>query len=177
YSYQLIYSKTTTENSSALTDHDIKLIKLLDELEQSELIKKMYKKPIRPREFFSKIFDKKLFDYIRPKIDKKLSSILNLLSGKPLYLMSKEGWPVEESVNIAEEPASVLFHFRRNDEETRYFPTIKFKGMRIDFMYKNAQVITHEPALLLLEGTLYFFDQDLDGKKLSPFLNKRFISI
>jgi len=175
--YQRIFSNTATEYRSALTDHDIKLIKLLDELEQSELIKKMYKKPIRPREFFSKIFDKKLFDYIRPKIDKKLSSILNLLSGKPLYLMSKEGWPVEESVNIAEEPASVLFHFRRNDEETRYFPTIKFKGMRIDFMYKNAQVITHEPAWLLLEGTLYFFDQDLDGKKLSPFLNKRFISI
>lgn len=175
--YQRIFSNTALEYASALDNSDLKIIKLLDELEQTELIKKMYKKTARPREFFSKIFDKKLYDYIRPKIDKKLSAILKLISQKPLYLMSKEGWPVEERLAIAQEPASVLFHFRRNTEETRYFPTIKYQGMRIDFMYKNAQVICNDPAWLLLEGTLYFFDQDLDGKKLSPFLNKRYISI
>jgi SNF2 family DNA or RNA helicase len=175
--YQRIFSNTAKEYASVLNENDIKIIKLLDELDQTELIKKMHKKPIRPREFFSKLFDKKLFDYIRPKIDKKLSTILSLLNDKPLYLMSKEGWPVEEKLAIANEPASILFHFRRNAEETRYFPTIKFQGMRIDFMYKNAQVISNEPAWLLLENTLYFFDQELDGKKLSPFLNKRYISI
>jgi len=175
--YQRIFSNTALEYASALDNSDLKIIKLLDELEQTELIKKMYKKTARPREFFSKIFDKKLYDYIRPKIDKKLSTILKLISQKPFYLMSKEGWPVEEQLTIAQEPASVLFHFRRNTEETRYFPTIKYQGMRIDFMYKNAQVVCNDPAWLLLEGTLYFFDQDLDGKKLSPFLNKRYISI
>lgn len=175
--YQRIFSNTAKEYASVIEDSDFKIIKLLDELDQSELIKKMHKKAIRPREFFSSIFDKKLFDYIRPKIDKKLASVLKLIDRKPLYLMSKEGWPVEEKLRIADEPASVLFHFRRNAEETRYFPTIKFQGMRIDFMYKNAQVICNEPAWLLLEGTLYYFDQELDGKKLSPFLNKRYISI
>src|SRR5690606_14948993 len=35
----------------------------------------------------------------------------------------------------------------------------------------------NEPACLLLENVLYFFEKDVDGKKLSPFLNKRFISI
>lgn len=175
--YQRIFSNTAKEYASVINEADIKIIKLLDELEQTELIKKMHKKLIRPREFFSKLFDKKLFDYIRPKIDKKLANILSLLEEKPLYLMSKEGWPVDEKLAIADEPASILFHFRRNAEETRYFPTIKFQGMRIDFMYKNAQIISNEPAWLLLENTLYFFDQELDGKKLSPFLNKRYISI
>jgi len=175
--YQRIFSNTASEYAAAMEESDLKIIKLLDELEQSELIKKMHKKTIRPREFFSKVFDKKLFDYIRPKIDKKLATILKLVAHKPFYLMSKEGWPVEEKLSIASESASVLFHFRRNAEETRYFPTIKFQGMRIDFMYKNAQVICNDPAWLLLEGVLYFFDQELDGKKLSPFLNKRYISI
>ncbi|WP_134091466.1 DEAD/DEAH box helicase [Olivibacter sp. XZL3] len=175
--YQRIFSNTANEYIAALEESDLKIIKLLDELDQSELIKKMHKKTIRPREFFSKIFDKKLYDYIRPKIDKKLAHILKLVGDKPLYLMSKEGWPVEEKLTIAQEPASVLFHFRRTADETRYFPTIKFRGMRIDFMFKNAQIISNEPAWLLLEGTLYSFEQDLDGKKLSPFLNKRYISI
>ncbi|QNL50826.1 DEAD/DEAH box helicase [Olivibacter sp. SDN3] len=175
--YQRIFTNTAEEYAAAIDESDRKIIRLLDELEQSELIKKMHKKTIRPREFFSKVFDKKLFDYIRPKIDRKLSDVLTLIKQKPLYLMSKEGWPVERTLTIADEPASVLFHFRRNEEETRYFPTIKFKGMRIEFMFKNAQVVSNEPAWLLLENTLYFFDQALDGKKLSPFLNKRYISI
>jgi len=175
--YQRIFSNTAKEYVPAIDESDLKIIKLLDELEQSELIKKMHKKPIRPREFFTKIFDKKLLEYIRPKIDKKLAAALNLIKDKPLYLMSKEGWPVERKLHIAPEAASVLFHFRRNEEETRYFPTIKFQGLRVEFMFKNAQVISNEPALLLLEDTLYFFDQELDGRKLSPFLNKRYISI
>ena len=91
--------------------------------------------------------------------------------------MSKEGWPVEQRLTLATTPCSVLFHFRRNDEEVRYFPTIKYEGNRIEFMFKDAQVIINQPAVLLLENTLHFFDQDVDGKKLSPFLNKRFISI
>src|SRR5690606_37628536 len=63
------------------------------------------------------------------------------------------------------------------DTELRYFPTLKYDGLRMEFMFKNAEVIINEPACLLLENTLYFFEQDIDGRKLSPFLNKRFISI
>jgi SNF2 family DNA or RNA helicase len=44
-------------------------------------------------------------------------------------------------------------------------------------MFKDAQVIINQPAYLLLEDVLYHFEQDLEGKKLLPFLNKRFIAI
>jgi hypothetical protein len=33
------------------------------------------------------------------------------------------------------------------------------------------------PAWMLLDDTLYFFDKEIEGKKLQPFLNKRFIAI
>jgi len=91
--------------------------------------------------------------------------------------MSKEGWPVERKLTIAGEPASVLFHFRRGISETRYFPTIKFQGLRIEFMFKDAQIICNQPAWLLLDDVLYYFEEEVEGKKLQPFLNKRFISI
>ncbi|HEY1024862.1 MAG TPA: DEAD/DEAH box helicase, partial [Sphingobacteriaceae bacterium] len=89
----------------------------------------------------------------------------------------KEGWPVERAVQLAGEEATVLFHFRRNEEETRYFPTIKYKGFRIEFMFRNAQVICNQPAWLLLDDILYYFEKDIEGKKLQPFLSKRYISI
>ncbi|WP_423148668.1 DEAD/DEAH box helicase [Rubrolithibacter danxiaensis] len=175
--YQRLFSTTAEEFTQVLDEEDKKLIKLLEEVEQGHIIKRFYKKPIRPMEFFSKIYDEKLHGVIRPKIEKKLAEALRLLKNKELYLMGKEGWPVEKALHIAEEPVSVLFHFRRNAEETRYFPTIKYQGYRIEFMFKDAQIICNHPAWLLLDEVLYPFDEHVEGKKLQPFLNKRYIGI
>lgn len=175
--HQRLFSNTVGEFSKDLDETDFRLIKLLDEMEQSYLIKRYYKKVIRPVEFFARVFDEKLYNAIRPKIEKRLVEVIGLLRTKKVYLMSREGWPVDKALSIAEEPASVLFHFRRSDTETRYFPTIKYQGIRIEFMYKDAHVICNDPAWLLLEGVLYNFQDDMEGKKLQPFLNKRYISI
>ncbi|MFC3198395.1 DEAD/DEAH box helicase [Parapedobacter deserti] len=175
--HRRIFSHTATEYDAVLDDTDRKLIKLLDEIEQTHIIKRYHKKPVRPVDFFSKTFDKKFFEYIRPKIEHRLLQALELLQDKPLYLMSKDGYAAEQRLEIAPKPASVLFHFRRDEEETRYFPTIKYDGQRIEFMYKGAQVIVNQQAWLLLDNVLYHFDQPLEGKKLSPFLQKRYIAV
>lgn len=155
--YQRLFSNTASEYETALDEDDLTLIRLCEEIEQSKLIKRFLKKNIRPSAFFSTVFDEKMFSLIRPKIEQKLNQIFSLLGSKPFFLMSKEGWPVESPLFFAREPASVLFHFRRTEEELRYFPTLKYEGMRLEFMFKNAEVIVNEPACLLLEKTLYFF--------------------
>src|ERR1700761_9257134 len=175
--YQRLFSNTAKEFSQFLDETDFKLVKLLEEMEQGHLIKKFYKKPIRPFEFFTKVFNEQLFDTIRPKIEKRMAEALALLNTKDLYQMSKEGYPAGRKLQIATEAASVLFHFRRNEEEIRYFPTIKYQSMRIEFMFKNAEIICNQPAWMLLDDTLYYFDKEIEGKKLLPFLNKRYISI
>ena len=175
--YQRLFSTTALEFSSILDEKDYKLIKLLEETEQGHIIKRYHKKPIRPLEYFSNIFNEKIYETLRPKIEKRIVEALKLMGDRDLYLMSKEGWPVERKLCIASEPASVLFHFRRSVTETRYFPTIKFQGQRIEFMFRDAQIICNQPAWLLLDEVLYYFEEDLEGKKLQPFLNKRFISI
>lgn len=176
-SYKRIFTNTVGDFASALDDTDHQIIKLLDEIEQTHIIKTFNKKAIRPRDFFGKIFDEKIYDRIRPKIEQKMLTVLKQLTDKPLFLMSKDGYPADQEIQIANEPTSILFHFRRNETETRYFPTLKYKGQRLDFMYKNAQVVVNKQAWLLLENTLHYFEQDIDGKKLSPFLNKRYISV
>lgn len=175
--YQRLFSNTAKEFTHCLDETDIRLIKMLEEIEQGNVIKKYYKKPIRPFEFFTKIFNETFFDTIRPKMEKRIGEALVLLANKPVYLMSKEGYPAERELQIATEPATVLFHFRRDAEEIRYFPTIKYQGMRIEFMFKNAEIISNHPAWMLLEDTLYYFDKEIEGKKLLPFLNKRYIAI
>ncbi|TDO20022.1 DEAD/DEAH box helicase [Pedobacter duraquae] len=176
--YQRLFSHTAVEFAKHLSETDLKMIKILDETEQDAIIKKYYKKPVRAFEFFGKIFDDKFYDSVRPKVEKKLAEVLaNPHVRASLYLMDKDGWPAERKIEIATEPATILFHFRRNEVETRYFPTIKYQGIRIDFMFKEAQLISNQPAWLLLDDTLYFFEQEIEGKKLQPFLNKRLITI
>lgn len=175
--YQRVFSNTVDAYAGDLDALDYKLIRLLDEIEQTNLIKKYYKKAIRPVDFFSKVFDKKLYDLLRPKIDEKMIQFFESLADKPLFMMSKDGYPADQEIKMAASAASILFHFRRNEEETRYFPTIKYENQRLEFMFKNAVVLTNTQAWLLLNNTLYHFDQALEGKKLSPFLNKRFISV
>ncbi|MBB5647693.1 DEAD/DEAH box helicase [Pedobacter cryoconitis] len=176
--YQRLFSHTAQEFAKHLTDSDLKIIKMLDETEQDHVIKKYHKKAIRPFEFFSKFYDDKFYENARPKIEKKLAEVLEILKIKDeLYLMDKDGWPAERKIELATEPATILFHFRRSEVETRYFPTIKYQSLRIDFMFKEAQIVSNQPAWLLLNDVLYFFEQDIEGKKLFPFLNKRYITI
>ncbi len=175
--HRKLYSQTAKEFDAYLDDSDYKLIKLLDQLDQEYIIKKYHKEPIRPAAYFSKIWNEKLYAIVRPILEKKLVEAIKLVANKPLFEMGKEGDPVFRAIKIAEEPASVLFHFRRSAEGTRYFPTIKYKSQRIEFMFKDAEIICMQPAYMLLGKELLYFDQELDGKKLLPFLNKRYIDI
>ena len=175
--HQRLFSNTVKEFSACTDETDIKLVKLLEEMEQGNIIKRFYKKPIRPFEYFTKIFTPEIYEVIRPKIEKRIAEALALMGDRQLYQMSKEGYPAGRRIELAPEPVSVLFHFRRDTEEIRYFPTIKYKGLRIEFMFKGAEVICNQPAWMLLDDMLYYFEKGIDGKKLTPFLNKRFISV
>jgi SNF2 family DNA or RNA helicase len=175
--HQRLFSNTAKEFSNCIDETDIKLVKILEDLEQGAIIRKYHKKAIRPIEFFSKTFNEQFFDTIRPKMEKRMVEALGLLHNKEVYQMSKEGYPAGRKLQIATEAASVLFHFRRNETEIRYFPTIKYQNMRIEFMFKNAEIISNHPAWMLLDDTLYYFDKEIEGKKLIPFLNKRYIAI
>lgn len=44
-------------------------------------------------------------------------------------------------------------------------------------MYKGAQIVSQTPAWLLVENILYDFEKNVDGKKLLPFMSKRYIQI
>lgn len=177
FTHKRLFSHTADEYEDFLDETDKQLIALLEEIEQSHIIKRHHKQNMRPADYFSKVFNKEIFEHLRPKIEARMLKALSLLKDKPLYHMGKEGYPADQRIHIAPEPASVLFHFRRSETETRYFPTIKYQGKRIEFMFRHAQIVVNEQAWMLLDNVLYHFDQPLEGKKLSPFLEKRYISV
>lgn len=178
--HQRVFTKTADYFSKCIQEKDEEIIALLDELDDDYLFKKFHtdtKKKIRTAEFISKIKDSVYEEKVKNFIEERMIKALNLLKGQVIYKTGNDNNPTSMKINVSNEKASVLFHFKRDAEGTRYFPTIKFKGVRVEFMFKNAEIISYNPAWMLLGNDLFDFEKDVDGKKLFPFLNKRFIQI
>jgi SNF2 family DNA or RNA helicase len=175
--YNKIYSQRFDDYEAFLTANDKIIIKTLEECDQEFIIKKFYKKPERPSTFYPKYYTKEMHQVVRPYIEKRLVKALLMLNKSPFFEMGKDGNPTANPIKISNDISSVLFHFRRNEESTRYFPTIKYQNERIDFMYKNPKLISESPAILYVNNQIYFFEEHFEGKKLTPFFDKHFIDI
>jgi len=178
-SHQRLFSANFSYYENGIDEVDQQLVRLLEEMDQEKIVKRFHSKAtIRPAEFFKKHFNediqKKL---IRPFIEKSLTEALPLLKDKPIYLMGKDGNPASQKVELAPERASVLFHFRRDELGTNYFPTIKCNNETVEFKGHEGVLLVNEPAWLLNDGVLYTFEKNIDGNKLRPFLNKKHIHI
>ncbi|MEM6844546.1 MAG: DEAD/DEAH box helicase [Bacteroidota bacterium] len=183
FEHQNISHKNAEEFSKDLDEQDYELIRLMDSMQQEVIINKFHKKRVKPHEFFFKVYlgesdkNQALKDDIAVYLEDARSRILPLLRGKHLFEMSNDGEPVGRKINVLPEKGTVLFHFRRNEDNTHYFPTIKYGGAKVDFQYKNAYIVCNQPAWMVLENRLFTFEKDVDGNKLQPFLNKKFIVI
>jgi len=183
FEHQNISSQNAEEFASELTEEDYQLIELMDVMQQKAVINRFYKKKIKTPEFFYKFYenDSEKNQQLRQEIDGYLEELraqmMPLLKGKRLFEMSNDGEPAGTEIEVLKEKATVLFHFRRNEDNTHYFPTIKHAGQKVDFQYKNAYIVCKNPAWMVLDGKLYSFAKDVDGNKLQPFLKKKFIMI
>ena len=183
YLHQNISAKNASEFAKGLDETDYKLIELMDSIQQDVVAHKFHKKKINANDFFLKIYDKDKGDEMVQKaivsyVDHRMSMILPLLVGKHVYTMGNDGDPAGKKVEVSPTPATALFHFFKNEDNTHYFPTIKHNGEKVDFQYNGSQILCNEPAWLLIrEDKIITFKKELNGKKLKPFLNKKFINI
>lgn len=182
YLHQNISSKNASEFASGLDDKDYELIKSMDSMQQDAVVNHFYNKKIKVSEFFLKVYDKDRGDKllqqeIEKYLERRRSKIMTLLPGKDLFEMGSDGEPTWKKLHFEPEKATILFHFRKNDENTHYFPTIKLKGEKFDFQYKGAYIICNDPAWMIVGDKAISFEKDVDGNKLKPFLNKKFIVI
>jgi SNF2 family DNA or RNA helicase len=183
FQHQHISSVNAEEFSAGLDEIDYKLIKLMDDIRQDTIVKKHHEKKIATADFFLKVYDKTKGDpliqeVLENYVESRRSQILELLQNdKLIFEMGKDGEPTYKKVEMAPIKCKVLFHFRRNDENTHYFPSIKYEGEFLEFQYKNSLIINNKPAYMLVNNIIYSFEKEVDGKKIKPFLNKKFIEI
>ncbi len=182
FSNQNISSSNAYEFASGLDHSDYELINWMDGLQQDVVINHFYRKRIKPDQFFLKVFDKEKGDESLQKeilqyMDRRRAKICPLLKDKMLFEMGKDGEPTWKRLAISEHKATVLFHFYKNEDNTHYFPTIKLAGEKVEF-YKNGSYLPClEPAWMIANGILFTFEKNVNGKKLQPFLKKKFVEV
>ena len=182
YSHQNISSKNAEEFSSGLDENDYQIIKLMDQIQRDQVAHHFQKKKQKPEEFFLRTFDKTVGDKIlqgeiEAYVERRRSQILALIHGKRLFEMGKDGDPAWKEIDVVDEKATVLFHFRKNEDNTHYFPTIKLKGEKVEFLSNGSYLLCKESAWLVANDQLFTFQKPVSGGKLKPFLNKKFILI
>lgn len=182
FQVQNISSKNIEEFKEGLDATDFEVVSLIDDIQQDTILKKFNTKKLSPVDFFLKIYDaqkgdKVVQEAISAYLENSKSRILAKLAGKDIFIMGSDGSPMWKPVIWEEEMATIRFHFMRNEDNTHYFPSIKHNGQKLDFQYKNAIILCEEPAWLIVDGHLYHFQGNVDGKKIKPFLNKKFIAI
>lgn len=185
FAYQNISYQNAREFEQGLDETDLELIRLMDSMQQEAIVKKYNAKNTKPKEFLRKVFDqnqstqanKEIQKLIEGKLEITRSKILDNIKHKRLFEMGNDGNPVWKEIQVMPEKASVLFHFRRNEDNTHYFPTLKYQGEKLEWQYMGSYLICHQPAWLVVNSQLFSFEKDVDGKKLLPFLNKKFIVI
>ncbi len=182
FSHQNISSLNAREFSAKIDEHDLVLIKLMDSMQQEPVVNHFQKRKVKPEEFFLKVFDKEKGDptlqvEIHNYMERRRKAICEKLSGKRLFEMGKDGEPTWKELKVADEKASVLFHFYRNESNTHYFPTIKLFGEKLDIYQNGSYLLAEEPAWIVSQDTLFSFDKVVNGKKIKPFFNKKFIEV
>ncbi len=180
--HQNISAQNASEFANGLDETDYNIIELMDSMQQDVVIRKFYRGKIKPRDFFQKIYkgdkpDETIQCEIEKYLEKRRSKILQQIYGKRLFEMGNDGEPTWKEIEILEPTSTILFHFRRNEDNTHYFPTIKYNGEKLNFQSKKSYIICKDPAFMVCDDKLYSFAKYVDGHKLIPFLKKRFIVV
>lgn len=174
---QIVSTKNVGEFSKGLDENDFELVKAIEAIQQDTILKKFNPKKLSATDFFLKVYDpqkgdKAVQEAIADYIENWKVEILQRLKDKDLYVMGVDGNPARTRIQWMPDRAKVYFHFKRNEENTHYYPNIKYDGERLHIRNQNALLVCDEPAWLLIQDKLYHFDRHVDGKKIRPFLTK-----
>jgi hypothetical protein len=184
WEYQTLTTRNYHEFVAGLDERDEACVKLIEGMKPAAIFEKYNTSKRKTiEEFYLKTFDpekgdKEIAESVHANIERRRAQIFELICpDKTLFIMGNDGNPMRQPVQIQAEAVEVLFHFMRNEENTHYFPTLKYQGNKLEFQYKDALILCDEPAWMLLNQKLYHFKPQLEGKKLRAFLNKKFVVI
>jgi len=180
-SYQQVNTKNVDDFNVEPTSVELELIKISDEFSDDAIIKYFNKNAkIKPQEYFKTLKKDTEEKLIRPFIEKRLAAMLDIMAKndiQPYYLPKKKDAIIEKQIFINDHPLEMIFNFTKNGSETKYFITMHDNGHLISPMNRQAFIVTNKPCRMFLGNFIYYFTDEIDGKKIEPFFTKPHILV
>ena len=175
---EYIQNDETTSAWSRLTPMQREVIRLIDSYSERSL-HGLFSRHRTAKEFQDSVDRKTIDEIIRPYIEKQIFQILEIARDNRISVFVKDKsdrnvYP-EDFVGIEKHPADPVFDFRYNTHLS-YTLQLIHGDSRLLLHKGYVEIISYNPTSIILGNTIYFIN-DIDGKKLKPFLNKEEVII
>lgn len=164
---------------SELSEDARQIVKTIEEYNDSTLTKLFTKKKTGTQDFLNNMPEELFANHVRPYIERRLSRCIDILSSCDIDIYHKialNNIYESDKIELFPEPAEAVFNFVKTNEGLQYFLTLSNNEHEVSLTNKEGIILCNDPCKLVLENTIYVF-QDIDGKKLLPFFNKEFVTI
>jgi SNF2 family DNA or RNA helicase len=182
--YYTIHDRLSVEKSKnyrgKLAPHEEEIIRITENYSDRNLARRFAKAEATARNYLKNLTHHYIAQFVRPYIEKQISECMAVAKQNNIPVFFRETKNVvykEDFVTIAREPAEVIFNFIKLKDETRYYQSISYNGRSMHLTGSGGIILTDNPCWLLIDNTLHYFKQDVDGRKLAIFFNKEFISV
>jgi superfamily II DNA or RNA helicase len=149
------------------------VVRIIDEYSDRKL-HGIFSRKKTVKQFQDSVDPKFIGDHIRPFIEKRLHQILEVARDNriPVFAKDKSSRNIfpEDFITIEKRPASPVFSFQF-DGQLSYALYLIHGDHRLILKDAPLEVVSNSPNAILLGNVLYFID-DIDGKKLKPFLTR-----
>lgn len=167
------------KRSSEFSEDQKKVVKLIEEYSDTDLVRFFSKKRISNQEFFLGLTADKLNNQIRPYIERRLVRIIDLLNHSSIEVFFKDSPKqiyASDKVTLEKKPAEAIFNFIRTPYEFKYFLSVIHNQNEMKLSQKRGVILVNKPCHIIVDNHLLIFN-DIDGKKLSPFFRNEYVNV
>ncbi len=175
---EYIQNDRSTEAYNRLTPMQQEVVRIVDAYSDRNLFR-VFSKKKTVKEFQDSIDKETIRNHIRPFIEKHLFRALEIARDNRISIFvmdkgSKNVFP-EDFLNIEKYPADPVFSFQY--KEVLSYSLSLIHGENKLMLHKGfVEIVSYSPTTIILGNSLFFINE-IDGKKLQPFLDKERVLI
>ena len=181
YNHVPVTSQTIKHYTKDYSEAEFSVISILDNCHNSMLAQTIGHGKYRSKDFFKELsinekLKKRAVKFLRKKVDEAISILAE--HKIPLFFKGDSEDIINENpiIPIAEK-LKVLFVFDLQKDKLIYKIETKLGENKIKFDEKNTIILNYDPCWLIYKNMFIQVDNNVDGKKIEPFLKKDFVSV
>ncbi len=157
----------------------LRILTIANEIEPHALIERFTKQKLSLKDFFEK--KKQLVkEVVKPFVDNKLTTIIELLSENSIPLYDAAAMPhlyPTDELSIEKLKARTKLSFNRKEDGTIYTLEVYTGKQKVNLQSPDNYLLTNDPCMLMHQRKIILFEKNISGKLLTPFFSKEYIDI